>query len=73
MTPVTGSITDGKKNWFILPCCPGKGFVTPGKPVNRVPCVLEEIRTLFMDKPVTIFFGVRRICVYMLIRLHTCS
>jgi hypothetical protein len=53
MTPVTGSITNGKKNRFILPCCPGKGFVTPGKPVNRVLCVLEEIRTLFMDKPVT--------------------
>ncbi len=61
MTPVTGSITNGKEDGFILPCRTGKRFSPPGIPVNRVICVLEKVRTLFMDEPVMVFFRCIRV------------
>ena len=44
MTPVTGGITDGQKNGFVLPLGPGESLRPPGIPVHRVVCVLQQVR-----------------------------
>ncbi len=43
MTPVAGGIPDGEKNGFVLFSCRRKGLVVPGKPCNRVVCMLEKV------------------------------
>ena len=48
MTPMTGRIANADKNWFVF--FPGKSqsFITPGIPMNRVMCMLQQIRTCFI-------------------------
>jgi hypothetical protein len=55
MAPVTGGVTDGQKDRFILTGCQIKGFIIPGMPVYRVFCMLQQVWTLFKAKIVHIF------------------
>ena len=48
MTPVTGGITDGEKNRFVLFAGKVKCVFRPGVPVDRVIGVLQKIGTFFM-------------------------
>ena len=41
MTPVAGRISDAEEDGFVFSFCFGKGFFTPGIPVDRIMCMLE--------------------------------
>ena len=53
MAPVAGGISNGKEDGLILLPCSAEGLVTPGVPLNGIPCMLEEIGTLLFDQTVT--------------------
>ena len=48
MTPMAGAVTDTQENRLILRLCPFKCLAAPRIPVNRIVCVLKQIRTCFI-------------------------
>jgi hypothetical protein len=59
---MTGGVTDGNEDGFVLFFGPLESVLTPGVPVHRIVGVLEEVRTLFVDQPVGVLertFGLR--------------
>src|SRR5262245_10425013 len=52
MAPMAAAITDGKKNQLAFFPGFGKSFGAPWKPIDRIMCVLEQIRTAFLCEPV---------------------
>jgi len=47
------TVTDGKENGLVFKLCPFKGVASPGKPVNRVIGMLQEIGTFFQRQLVS--------------------
>src|ERR1700690_772392 len=43
MAPMAGGVADAQKNRLVFRPRPGKGLVAPGKPVDRIAGVLEQI------------------------------
>jgi hypothetical protein len=47
VAPVAGRITDAEEDWFVLLAGAGERFIAPGKPVDGIVLVLEEVWRLF--------------------------
>ncbi len=56
MTPMTGSVTNGKKNGLVLISRFLKGLISPGIPVNGIFSMLQQVGALAAGQPVTSFF-----------------
>jgi hypothetical protein len=54
---MAGRVADAQENRFILRARFGKRFVAPGKPIDRIVLVLDQVRRLFAGEPVGV--GVR--------------
>jgi hypothetical protein len=52
VAPMTRGITNREKDRFVFPTRPGKGFLTPGIPINRVVSVLEKVRRFFLRQAI---------------------
>jgi hypothetical protein len=55
MAPVTGGITNRKKDRFVFPARPRERFFPPWIPINRVMRVLKKIRRLLLRQTVGVF------------------
>lgn len=55
MTPVAGGIAAAKYYWLIFGLCLSQGFFSPRIPVNRIMCMLQEVRRLFIYQAVGAF------------------
>ena len=56
VTPVTGGVTDAEEDQLVFLPRPIESFLAPGVPVHRVVCVLEKIRTRFVNELVGVFW-----------------
>ena len=54
VAPVTGGVADGEEDGFAFGLGPGKRFLAPGEPVDRVVCVLEQIGTLLLHQAIRV-------------------
>jgi len=54
MTPVTGGISDRKKNGFVFFFCLRQGFLSPRVPLHGIVGMLKEIRAGFIDELVRV-------------------
>src|SRR6267143_1014002 len=52
MTPMTSGVPNAQKDGPILTFCLRERFFSPRIPLHRVPGVLQEVRTLFVDEAV---------------------
>jgi len=50
MTPVTGRVTDGEKDWFAFVFGSLQRFVTPGVPIDWIVLMLQEVWTGFVSQ-----------------------
>src|SRR6478752_9012923 len=50
MTPVTGGISNTYQYWFIFFNCFLQSSITPGIPLNRIVCMLQQVRTGLMNQ-----------------------
>jgi hypothetical protein len=52
VTPVTRGITDAQQDGFLFAASSFERFIAPGKPIDWVVSVLQEVGTCLVDKPV---------------------
>jgi len=57
MAPVTGGIADGKKDRLVLCLRLYNGFFTPGKPVHRIVCMLQQVGGFLVNQSIGLFAG----------------
>ena len=52
VAPMAGRVTDAEKNGFVFRARLFEGFIAPGKPIDRVMLMLEEVRGFLAREPV---------------------
>ena len=60
VTPVAGGVPDRQEDRLAFLLGLGESRRRPGVPVNRVPRMLQEIRTLLVNKPIKLLTPIRR-------------
>ncbi len=55
MTPMARRVSDAEQDWFVLVACFGECRVAPGIPIDRIMCVLKQVRTRLVDQCVRVF------------------
>src|SRR5262249_33887559 len=52
VAPVAGRVTDAQKDWAVFAVSPFERLRTPGIPIDGIVCVLQKIRTGFIDEAI---------------------